>query len=193
MKKVLVKLKKYLPILLVIFLCIVSVYYFLGELGGNYIRTAYSLKMHQLEFNQLSNKFLNQKEIRNIQISVGFLNSWESVNNCSRYPKKSDTQWECTVGDYPKISEVYLKTIDEVLKYQNIQKEEYLFYVNFLKKYHFNGIDKDDSKRYVELSDKLSGLRYYEQENIEDFHADSNYLSVKKINSHWFTFGTDWN
>ncbi len=187
------KIKNYSLILLIISLCLVSVYYFFGELGGNSVRVSNSLKIHQTEFNELSEKFLNQREIKNLQISVGFLNSWESVNNCSRYPEKSDTQWKCTIGTYPETSDVYLKNIDEVLKYQKIQKEDYLFYVNFLKKYHFDGIGKDDNKRYVELSDKLSGLRYYEQENIGDFNSDNNYQSVKKINSHWFSFATDWN
>lgn len=161
--------------------------------AGSSMQMNLSLKFSETEYSKVAQNFLNQNSIKNIQISSGILTTNESINNCSRYPESKTTPWSCGVGVYPDQSSISFETVDEVLAYQKISKEDYLYYVNFLKDKNFTGIGKDGNKKFVEIVKGLSGLRYYDNSNIGEFTTDSNYTYVKKINDHWFSFVTDWN
>ncbi len=160
---------------------------------GSSMQMNLSLKFSEKEYSELAQNFLNQNSINNIQVSSGILTTRESINSCSRYPETKTTPWSCGVGIYPEESSISFKTLDEVLSYQKISKEDYLYYIKFLKGKNFTGIGKDGGKRFVEMTQGLSGLRYYENSGTNQFTTDSDYTYVKKINDHWFSFVTDWN
>ncbi len=182
--------KKYILIVSIVLIIISTVYFFVGEFGGNPIRVRLNFTLHKKEYYEIAEKFLMQDKIKNIAFNV---NS-EIINNCGDNPEYHiNEEWSCTEGDYPNYTNVKLKNKDAVLSYLKISKEEYSYYADFLKKYHLTGIGKDKDKRLVEIEDKLEGLRYYQQDNSEDFVIDNEYLSVKKIDNHWFSYNRDWN
>lgn len=157
--------------------------------GGNPWRVRLNLWFHKEEYNVVAKKFLTQSKIQNIA-----LNDSEIINNCDNHPDHQVAEeWSCTEGDYPNSTSIKLKDKSAVLDYLKIPKEEYFYYANFLQRYHLNGIGKDEEKGFVEVEDKLEGLRYYRKENVIDFVVDSEYLSIKKIDSHWFSYNRDWN
>lgn len=178
---------------LLIILCLILAWWLFGEFFGNHQRMRINLAFHKEMYAEVAGKFLNQNNIKNIQVSVGLSKTTESVNNCGRYPYEDNTAWTCTEGGYPDYESITLPDIDAVLDYLKIPKVEYQYYTQFMRKYNFDGLGKDDEKRFVEIVDKLEGLRYYEQENITNFITDNNYLSVDKIDDHWYFFSTDWN
>ncbi|OHA58444.1 MAG: hypothetical protein A2571_01540 [Candidatus Vogelbacteria bacterium RIFOXYD1_FULL_44_32] len=185
--------KKIITILAVALVLVILIYYILGELGGNAFRIRAGLLIHKEEFNEFVDKFLNQNSIKNIQTSVGFFSTTESINSCSRYPEEGDTPWTCSEGEYPNIVSINLASINAVLEHEHIPNEEYQYFVDFMERYKFNGVGKNNNDRSVEIEDKLKGLRYYEQQNSSKLTENNEYLFVKKINEHWFYYVRDWN
>jgi hypothetical protein len=163
-------------------------YSFVGEALGNPLRVQLNLFFHKAEYNTLAKKFFSQNEIKNLS----FYDS-QIINHCNNHPDYNiNGGWTCTTGDYPNYSEIKLQNIDAVLNHLQIQKKEYMYYSNFLHKYHLNSIGKDDN-RFVEFEDGLEGLRYFETENTSDFVVNSEYLHIKKIDAHWSSYTRDWN
>ncbi len=185
--------KKIIAITSIVLALVIIGYYIVGELGGNAFRIRINFPLHKEEFNSFAGRFLNQDSINNIQSSVGLFSTTESVNSCSRYPEKRDTPWTCSQGEYPDIVSINFSNIDAVLEHEHISKDEYEYYINFMKKYKFSGVGKNNDEKSVELEDKLKGLRYYEQKNSTGFTENNEYLFIKKINEHWFYYVRDWN
>lgn len=185
------KFKKIGIISAVVALCVCLAYYFLGESSGNPLRIRFNLTLHKTEYYKATNDFLTQDIIQNIALHDG----WEIINGCSNHPDNGG-EWRCFEGGqylYPNQKKISFKDFDAVLVYLNVPKDKYLYYADFLLHYKLDGIGKDTGKRYVELSDKGYGLRYYEQENSTDFIVDQGFLDVKKIDGHWFFYHRDWN
>ena len=187
------KIKKYSVIVgAVLLIVIITLYYLIGELGGNSLRVRFNLLLHKKEYVEVMKKFLVQDKLKNIAFNINY----DIINNCSNHPDDYVDMheiWVCDLGNYPNETEIKLENREAVLRYLEIPKEEYLYFANFMQKYHLDGIGKDEEKRYVEITDSLKGLRYYEEENSNDFVTNREYLSVKKIDNHWFIFSTDWN
>lgn len=183
------KLTKYGTTALVTFLVISALYFLMGEFLGNSLRVRFNLWFYKEEYNILAQKFLHHDRIKNIAFNAGY----QIINNCSNHPDNSmNGGWVCIKDDLHP-SHVQLKDVNAVLDYLMLPEEEYKYFVNFLEKYKINGIGKDDEKEFVELEDKLKGLRYYEKENSSYFVTDDEYLSVDKIDGHWFFYRRDWN
>lgn len=182
--------KRYLIIIISSIIVIVFfIYYFLGEFGGNALRVRFNLWTHKTEYTEVAQKFLEQDIIQNIAFNVNY----QIINKCSNHPENVGGEWKCFIGDYINYEEIFLKDIDEVLDYQKIPKNQYLYYSEFLLRYNLDGIGKDDEEGIVEIEDKLHGLRYYEKENVTDFVVDREYLKIKKVDGHWFYYVRDWN
>ena len=184
------RINKYIAIAGCILLVAGVLYFFAGEVLGNPIRIRFSLWLHKQEYNEMAQKFLTQDHIRNIASNA---NS-HIINNCGNHPDShSNGEWSCTKGDYPNQTIVKLKDKAEVLDYLDVPEEQYSYYSDFLHKHHLDGLGKDEKERYVELEDGLEGLRYYEKVDATTFEPDNEYLSVKKVDDHWFTYTRDWN
>jgi hypothetical protein len=181
------KLKKYTIIVGIIVLVTGVLYFLVGEFGGNSLRIRLNLLLHKEDFTEVAERFLVQSELQNIGLNSEF----QIINNCSA--SGTSNIWSCIEGNYPQNTERTFTSQQEVLDYVGIPEDEYQYFVKFLERYHFNGIGKNQEDEYVELEDKLKGLRYYREENVRDFIPDREYLSVKRIDSHWSLFARDWN
>lgn len=149
-------------------------------------------KENNEEWEVVVNKFLEQQEIQNIQLSFGSYTTWEGVNRCSRHSSYGeDKPYSCTEGQYPKDWEIELSSIDEVLEHQNISREMYDYFYSFMERYKIRGMGKNDDGS-VELEDVLAGIAYYS--NSEDeLKENIEYINVNEVNDHWYTYYRDWN
>jgi hypothetical protein len=163
-----------------------SLYYAGGELFGDSLRFRANFWFHKAEYYEVAQRFLNQDKIKNI----AFTATSQAINRCS---SNQFGNWACATGDYSVHSDIALIDTDAVLGYLGIPKSEYQYFAGFAKKYGLEGLGKDNEERFVEIEAKLDGLRYYGEDDAVDFVKDSEYLSVKKIDQHWFSYYRDWN
>jgi hypothetical protein len=178
--------------MVVVFLTLISAgYYVVGEWTGNTLRLKTNFFLHKTEFNEFASKFLNQSQLRNLAFNDGS----QIINNCTISSHLDIEEWVCLEGTPPSLEDpknIHFKDLDAVLAYQKVSKDDYLYYADFLKKYHLNGLGKDRDGKTFELSDRLIGLRYFQQSNTS-FNEDEDYPSVEQIDAHWFFYVEDWN
>ena len=178
-------MKKILILLSIFALSACSIPSFLGY-GNATVRLNTEFVRNEESFNLVANDFLNQQEIKNLSIK-----GWEIVNKCSRHSDEGENApFKCLKGNYPNEEEYLLSNLEEVLLDQKITKSNYLTFLDFLKKYKFDGIGKDD--KTVDIESGLNGLRYYaNKDNV--FTVDEEYIYVKRINDNWYVYTRDWN
>jgi len=150
------------------------------------------LDKNENQLKEVAHQFLKHKEIEWIIINNNLDSSnCQSVNEWSNCPTM-DSKWK-TWSDSLQ-NDIYLNSITEVLKYENIDSGTYNYFHDFLKYHDLLSISRGyfECENCVEFESYRSGLRYYTVQP-NDLEENYEYLYVKRINANWFVYTRDWN
>jgi len=134
------------------------------------------------------NKFLADSSIRSISIYKCYDSVLcESINSWSR----CDKGWE--TWNKEREEQVTLPTKAAVLKFEHIAPEDYNYFKRFLKERNLTSIGRVyNCKNCVDLESSLAGVRYSINPQYV-LREDYEYLTVDRVNPHWFVYYRDWN
>ena len=175
--------------LIQVFICAILFVSCQGGLSTSNLETLLDKNENQLK--EVANQFLKHKEIDWIIITNNIDSNCQSVNEWSNCPT-IDSKWE-TWSDSLK-NDIYLNSITEVLKHENIDSNTYNYFHEFLGYHQLNSISHGyfPCENCVEFESYRSGLRYYTVQP-NDLEENYEYLYVERINANWFVYTRDWN
>ena len=149
------------------------------------------VREHETELNEIAKRFLIQDKIQWMDISTEYdslksqsVNRWSS----SFIQGFKWRTWSDSLNDF-----IYLNNINEVLKKEKIDRNEYDYFHDKLKLFGLQSITNGflPCNGCVEFEINLKGLRFYLLSG--DLNVNDEYLWVEKINAHWFVYKRDWN
>jgi hypothetical protein len=142
-------------------------------------------------FETVAKRFLDQEQIQRISIYPTYDKALcQTINKYSSCPSDGN-RWKSR-DDSLKV-DVYLNSIDEVLRKNYISRQDYDFYSSFLLEHDLGQISKViDCDYCVEFEYKLNGLRYTTSRS-HLFQKDDEYLEVEHISDYWFVYSRDSN
>jgi len=172
-----------------VFICAILFVSCQGGLSTSNLEALLDKNENQLK--EVANQFLKHKEIDRIIITNNLDSNCQSVNewsNCPTIDSKRET-WSDSLKN-----NIYLNSIIEVLKHENIDTSTYNYFHKFLEYHKLLSISHGyfECKNCVEFESYRSGLRYYTVQPNE-MEENYEYLYVNRINANWFVYTRDWN
>ncbi|GAB3715440.1 hypothetical protein GCM10027592_56010 [Spirosoma flavus] len=138
-----------------------------------------------VDLERIANQLINEKNFRGLTLG----NPCEMINGWRRC--QPSAPWEN--WDIQKKHKIFLPSLTAVLAHEKISLATYAGYVNFLKMHSLTSIDRAaECVDCVTFEKDLHGL-FYTRTTTFQLHQDHDYLSVKKLDAHWYVYTRDWN
>ncbi|MBD2704274.1 hypothetical protein IC229_26760 [Spirosoma sp. BT702] len=137
------------------------------------------------DLERIANQLINEKHVRGLTLG----NPCEMINGWRRC--QPSAPWEN--WDIQKKRKVYQPSLSAVLAHEKISLATYAGYSNFLKMNSLTSIDRAaECDECVTFEKDLHGL-FYTRTTTFQLRQDHEYLSVKKLDAHWYVYTRDWN